>query len=304
MSDTSRLVQFVVRRPILRTAIILAIFAVLAIFHLEVNLSRLGDAASNLVVIAGEAWPPDFSILTKRASWAYPPCELQTDWMCSPAVLGMTQTLEIAFLATIFGMAISLPLAVAAATNLSPPLLAQVVRQVLAALRVLPSLIWALIFVILVGIGPLAGVLAMTMYTVGYLGKLQYEALEGVSREPLEVARAMGLPRWQVARFFAIPEAANSLISQMLFMFEYNVRHGSVVGLVGAGGIGWYMQYYLEPFKLYDRVLALIIVMYLVVIVIDQISLRVRSQFIEEHEQIRRPKWRGAFVPWVESSDD
>ena len=304
MSDTPRLVQFVVRRPILRTAIILAIIAVLAIFHLEVNISRLGDAASNLVVIAGEAWPPDFSILTKRASWAYPPCELQTDWMCSPAVLGMTQTLEIAFLATIFGMAISLPLAVAAATNLSSPLLAQIVRQVLAALRVLPSLIWALIFVILVGIGPLAGVLAMTMYTVGYLGKLQYEALEGVSREPLEVARAMGLPRWQVARFFAIPEAANSLISQMLFMFEYNVRHGSVVGLVGAGGIGWYMQYYLEPFKLYDRVLALIIVMYLVVIVIDQISLRVRSQFIEEHEQIRRPKWRGAFVPWVESSDD
>ena len=304
MSDTPRLVQFVVRRPILRTAIILAIFAVLAIFHLEVNLSRLGDAASNLVVIAGEAWPPDFSILTKRASWAYPPCELQADWMCSPAVLGMTQTLEIAFLATIFGMAISLPLAVAAATNLSPPLLAQAVRQVLAALRVLPSLIWALIFVILVGIGPLAGVLAMTMYTVGYLGKLQYEALEGVSREPLEVARAMGLPRWQVARFFAIPEAANSLISQMLFMFEYNVRHGSVVGLVGAGGIGWYMQYYLEPFKLYDRVLALIIVMYLVVIVIDQISLRLRSQFIEEHEQIRRPKWRGAFVPGGGPSDD
>ena len=304
MSDTPRLVQFVVRRPILRTAIILAIIAVLAIFHLEVNISRLGDAASNLVVIAGEAWPPDFSILTKRESWGYPPCELQTDWMCSPAVLGMTQTLEIAFLATIFGMAISLPLAVAAATNLSSPLLAQIVRQVLAALRVLPSLIWALIFVILVGIGPLAGVLAMTMYTVGYLGKLQYEALEGVSREPLEVARAMGLPRWQVARFFAIPEAANSLISQMLFMFEYNVRHGSVVGLVGAGGIGWYMQYYLEPFKLYDRVLALIIVMYLVVIVIDQLSLRVRSQFIEEHEQIRRPKWRGAFVPWAESSDD
>ena len=304
MSDAPHFIQFVVRRPIMRTTIILVMFATFAIFHLEINLSRLGDAFSNLVVIAGEAWPPDFSILTNRASWAYPPCELQTDWLCSPAVLGMTQTLEIAFLATIFGMAMSLPLAVAAATNLSPPILAQAVRQVLAALRVLPSLIWALIFVILVGIGPLAGVLAMTMYTVGYLGKLQYEALEGVSREPLEVARAMGLPRWQVARFFAIPEAANSLISQMLFMFEYNVRHGSVVGLVGAGGIGWYMQYYLEPFKLYDRVLALIIVMYLVVIAIDQISLRVRSQFIEEHEQIRRPKWRGAFVPWVESSDD
>jgi phosphonate transport system permease protein len=218
--------------------------------------------------------------------------------MCSPAVVGMTQTLEIAFLATILGMVLSLPLAAASATNLAPPLLAQSIRQLLAALRVLPSLIWALIFVILVGIGPLAGVLAMTMYSVGYLGKLQYEALEGVSREPLEVARTMGLPRWQVARFFAIPEAANSLLSQMLFMFEYNVRHGSVVGLVGAGGIGWYMQYYLEPFKLYDRVLALIIVMYVVVIVIDQVSLRVRRRFIEDEPM--RPKWKQVFLPWTD----
>jgi len=218
--------------------------------------------------------------------------------MCSPAVVGMTQTLEIAFLATVLGMILSLPLAAGAATNLAPPLLAQSIRQLLAALRVLPSLIWALIFVILVGIGPLAGVLAMTMYSVGYLGKLQYEALEGVSREPLEVARTMGLPRWQVARFFAIPEAANSLLSQMLFMFEYNVRHGSVVGLVGAGGIGWYMQYYLEPFKLYDRVLALIIVMYVVVIVIDQVSLRVRSRFIDDEPM--RPSWKQVFLPWTD----
>ena len=71
-----------------------------------------------------------------------------------------------------------------AASNLSPYWLSQSTRQILAALRVLPSLIWALIFVIVVGVGPLAGVLAMTMYTVGYLGKLQYEALEGVSKEP------------------------------------------------------------------------------------------------------------------------
>ena len=198
----------------------------------------------------------------------------------------------------ILGMVLSRPLAAASATKLARPLRAQSIRQLLAALSVLPSLIWALIFVILVGIGPLAGVLAMTMYSVGYLGKLQYEALEGVSREPLEVARTMGLPRWQVARFFAIPEAAKSLLSQMLFMFEYNVRHGSVVGLVGAGGIGWYMQYYLEPFKLYDRVLALIIVMYVVVIAIDQVSLRIRRRFIEDEPM--RPQWTQVFLPWTD----
>ena len=298
MSDTSRVVQIFLKRPMIRVALVLSVLSVLVASHLRITLSRLGDASSNLRVITQEAWPPDFSVVTDRASWAYPPCELQTDWMCSPAVVGMTQTLEIAFLATILGMVLSLPLAAASATNLAPPLLAQSIRQLLAALRVLPSLIWALIFVILVGIGPLAGVLAMTMYSVGYLGKLQYEALEGVSREPLEVARTMGLPRWQVARFFAIPEAANSLLSQMLFMFEYNVRHGSVVGLVGAGGIGWYMQYYLEPFKLYDRVLALIIVMYVVVIAIDQVSLRIRRRFIEDEPM--RPKWKQVFLPWTD----
>ena len=298
MSDTSRVVQIFLKRPMIRVALVLSVLSVLVASHLRITLSRLGDASSNLRVITQEAWPPDFSVVTDRASWAYPPCELQTDWMCSPAVVGMTQTLEIAFLATILGMVLSLPLAAASATNLAPPLMAQSIRQLLAALRVLPSLIWALIFVILVGIGPLAGVLAMTMYSVGYLGKLQYEALEGVSREPLEVARTMGLPRWQVARFFAIPEAANSLLSQMLFMFEYNVRHGSVVGLVGAGGIGWYMQYYLEPFKLYDRVLALIIVMYVVVIAIDQVSLRIRRRFIEDEPM--RPKWKQGFLPWTD----
>ena len=298
MSDTSRVVQIFLKRPMIRVALVLSVLSVLVASHLRITLSRLGDASSNLRVITQEAWPPDFSVVTDRASWAYPPCELQTDWMCSPAVVGMTQTLEIAFLATILGMVLSLPLAAASATNLAPPLMAQSIRQLLAALRVLPSLIWALIFVILVGIGPLAGVLAMTMYSVGYLGKLQYEALEGVSREPLEVARTMGLPRWQVARFIAIPEAANSLLSQMLFMFEYNVRHGSVVGLVGAGGIGWYMQYYLEPFKLYDRVLALIIVMYVVVIAIDQVSLRIRRRFIEDEPM--RPKWKQVFLPWTD----
>ena len=298
MSDTSRVVQIFLKRPMIRVALVLSVLSVLVASHLRITLSRLGDASSNLRVITQEAWPPDFSVVTDRASWAYPPCELQTDWMCSPAVVGMTQTLEIAFLATILGMVLSLPLAAASATNLAPPLMAQSIRQLLAALRVLPSLIWALIFVILVGIGPLAGVLAMTMYSVGYLGKLQYEALEGVSREPLEVARTMGLPRWQVARFFAIPEAANSLLSQMLFMFEYNVRHGAVVGLVGAGGIGWYMQYYLEPFKLYDRVLALIIVMYVVVIAIDQVSLRIRRRFIEDEPM--RPKWKQVFLPWTD----
>ena len=297
MRSLYRALQVIAKRTLLKLLLIFILVSILAILHLRITITNLGEASYNFVVLGREAWPPDFSVISKRASWAHPPCGSSIDWVCSPAVVGMVQTIEIAFLATVLGMAISLPLAVVSATNLSPIWLAQATRQLLAALRVVPSLIWALIFVILVGIGPLAGVLAMTVYTIGYLGKLQYEALEGVSREPLEVARAMGLPTWQVARYFAIPAASNSLISQMLFMFEYNVRHGSVIGLVGAGGIGWYMQYYLDPFKMYDKVFALIIVMYASVIAIDQLSLRVRRRFIEEDERARRPRWRGVFLP-------
>jgi len=284
------------KRPGIIFSLLLIVVAYASALHLRITPSNLASAWRNLKVIAGEALPPDWRVVTERAGWASPPCNFETDWLCSPAVHGLIQTLEIALLATLFGAVIALPLASLAATNLAPAPVAHAVRQLLAALRVLPSLVWALLFVILVGIGPLAGVLAMTMYTVGYLGKLQYEALEGISKEPVEAARAMGLPRWQVARFFAIPEAANALLSQTLFMFEYNVRHGSVIGLVGAGGIGWYLTFYLAPFSLYDRVIALIIVMFVAVAVIDQMSLALRRRFMDDEP--RRATWRSILKPW------
>jgi phosphonate transport system permease protein len=289
--------SFLRKRPAIIINIVLVSLAFTAAKHLKINSSSLGSAWRNLKIISSEAFPPDWRVITERAGWTSPQCTFETDWLCSPAVHGLLQTLEIAFLATLFGAIIALPLATLAATNLAPPILAQSVRQLLAALRVLPSLVWALIFVILVGIGPLAGVLAMTMYTVGYLGKLQYEALEGISKEPIEAARTMGLPRWQIARFFAIPEAANALLSQTLFMFEYNVRHGSVIGLVGAGGIGLYLTFYLSPFSLYDRVLALIIVMFVAVIIIDQCSLAIRRRFMDDEPH--RASWLSIIFPWT-----
>ena len=77
---------------------------------------------------------------------------------------------------------------------------------------------------------------------------------------------------------------------------EYNVRHGSVIGLVGAGGIGWYMNHYLTPFQLYDKVLALIIVMFVVVVVIDQVSLIVRRGFIDDTANFQKPRWRDVLI--------
>jgi phosphonate transport system permease protein len=163
----------------------------------------------------------------------------------------------------------------------------------LAGARSLPSIIWAIFFVILVGFGPFAGVLAMTIYTVGYLGKLQYEAIEGMSNIPLETARSMGLSKFEIAIGVVIPEMANSLISQTIFMFEYNVRHGTVIGIVGAGGIGYYINLYLK-FLQYDKVISYLLIIFIVVLVIDFISISARSLFNEEGD-LSKPSWWGVF---------
>ncbi|MEE2747871.1 MAG: phosphonate ABC transporter, permease protein PhnE [Candidatus Thermoplasmatota archaeon] len=284
--------QHLKKRPRLLIYAGIFILAFMVSNKLGITVDNLGNAWENAGILWSEMFPPDFSVVTERASWSQTECTWSADWACSAGIHGLSETIEIAFLATLFGMLLSLPLSMMAAHNLSPIWLSLITRNFLAGLRVLPSLVWALIFVIMFGPGPLAGVLAMTLYTVGYLGKLQYEALEGVSRHPLEAARAMGLPRWQVARYFALPEASNSILSQILFMFEYNIRHGSVIGLVGAGGIGWYLNNYLGIFSRYDRALALIIVIYVAVVIIDQISLSIRHRFMDSETHAPRARWR------------
>ena len=129
----------------------------------------------------------------------------------------------------------------------------------------------------------------MTFYTVGYLGKLQYEAFEGMPSDSLEVSKAMGLSHPTIFTSVVVPETGNHLLSQLMFMFEYNVRHGTVIGLVGAGGIGFYINTYLKLLQ-YDKVLALLILIFIVVIIIDLLSLMIRS-FVTDEGDVRQPKW-------------
>ena len=105
----------------------------------------------------------------------------------------------------------------------------------------------------------------------------------------------MGMNRLEIFIFVVIPESANNLISHMMFMFEYNVRHGTVIGLVGAGGIGWHISNYLK-FLQYDKVLALLIVIFLTVVVIDLSSQFVRSYF-NENNDARNKTWLSVFLP-------
>ena len=229
-----------------------------------------------------ELWPPRWSLIFEAQSEP-PNCRVEIGFFCSKAYTGMLETLKMAFVATIFGFIGAIALSPFAAKNLVPNYILVPTRLLLALTRSLPSIIWAIIFVIVVGIGPLAGVLAMILYTIGYIGKLQYEEIEGINREPLEAARAMGLRHNEIVSKVVIPESGNTFLSQLLFMFEYNVRHGTVLGLVGAGGIGLHIDRAMELGN-YNDVMSYLIVIFVVIIMIDFLSLFVRSFVTDEAE--------------------
>tara|TARA_B100001094_G_scaffold331887_1_gene401780 strand:+ start:5711 stop:6604 length:894 start_codon:yes stop_codon:yes gene_type:complete len=229
-------------------------------------------------------WPPDWRVIEARD---YPVCRSSIEITCSTAYIGVAETLKMAFVSTVLGFLFSFPLAVLSSRNLYSDKVAIPTRMLLAAIRTIPSLIWAILFVIMVGLGPVPGVLAMTFYTIGYIGKLQYEAIEGLSSSPLDAARAMGLGNIEIVERVVIPESANNLISQCLFMFEYNVRQGSIVGIVGAGGLGTELFFYYDA-QMYQRVMSLLIVLFCVVVIIDLLSIKARSYFVED-SNFQRP---------------
>ena len=267
---------------------VIAFSLVILAFIILDNLVRgdwgdLTGGFSNLIKFWNtELWPPEWGLIFEAQSEP-PKCNVNIEFFCSKAYTGMLETLKMAFVATILGFIGAISLSSFAAKNLVPKSVLVPTRLLLSFTRCLPSIIWAIVFVIIVGIGPLAGVLAMTLYTIGYLGKFQYEEIEGINREPLEAARAMGLRHSEIVTKVVIPESGNTFLSQILFMFEYNVRHGTVLGLVGAGGIGLHIDRAME-LDLYNHVMTYLIVIFIVIVIIDFLSLFIRSFVTDESE--------------------
>ncbi len=185
------------------------------------------------------------------------------------------ETLQIALLGTALSAAASLVLGLLAATNLTPRWVHQPVKWFLGALRGIPVILLALIFVSTVGLGPLAGVLTIAIHATGMLGKFYAEAFENAAPAPLEALASTGAGWAQVIRFGALPDIAPDLARDTLFRFELNLRESLVLGLVGAGGIGFYIQLYIRAFQ-YDKVATLTVVVLALVIAIEQLSVWVR----------------------------
>lgn len=224
------------------------------------DLTRLSRGAKNLVTFARDLVPPDVGILP----------------LAGRALL---ETVQMAFAGTSLGFLLSLPLGILGTRTLFPSPLVLVIRFLVGIIRTIPSLLWAVLFVIVVGLGPLAGTFALAFYTVGYLAKLYAEFFEGVDPEIIEAARGVGANRLHLARFVIWPESANSVLSQLLFMFEYNIRASAILGFVGAGGIGFYMQAYLNTLA-YQRLATLLLMILALVLAMDLLSTWVRKRYL------------------------
>ena len=239
---------------------IIIALVVAASYNVDANPIDLVEGLPNLAIVAEEMTQVDLELFG-TAFWS------------------MLETIQMAFIGTIVGVAISLPLSMFAARNLNSKYVYGPVRAILAAIRTFPSILWAILFVIMVGLGPFAGVLAIIMYTIGFVSKLQYEAIETIDSEPMDAVESIGVSKWQLIRYVVIPESASHLLSQLLYMFDYNIRQTSILGLVGAGGIGFYIINYIKFFE-YGKAAVFMLVVLVSVLIIDWVSVKIRDKYI------------------------
>ncbi|MDI1496344.1 MAG: phosphonate ABC transporter inner membrane subunit (phnE) [Cenarchaeum symbiont of Oopsacas minuta] len=242
------------------TCITIAIVVVAMSANIGANPLDFIDGAPNLMIIAKEMTNIDPKLLD-TAFWA------------------MLETLQMAFVGTIAGVVMGLPLSLLSSRNISSRWVYIPIRSLLAAIRTFPSILWAILFVIVVGTGTFAGVLAITLYTIGFVTKLQYETIESIDADPMEAVSSIGVSKWQLVRYVVIPESATHILGHALYMFDYNVRQTSILGLVGAGGIGFYIITYIKYFD-YGSAMIFMAVVLVTVLSIDWISVRVRDAYV------------------------
>jgi phosphonate transport system permease protein len=193
----------------------------------------------------------------------------------------MIQSIQIAWVGTIIGATLSLPIGFLAAKNVSSGLVSNSVRQVLNGIRAFPELVLAIaIFIPIAGLGPVAGALAIGFGSIGTLGKLTAEVIEGIDTGPVEAARAVGGGPLQVQRWGVLPQVLPEIIAFWLYRFEINIRAAAILGVVGAGGIGFILQQTIV-FGRFPLAGMAILVVIVTTIAIDTVSGGIRRRIIE-----------------------
>jgi phosphonate transport system permease protein len=250
------------RLPTAAIVLLLAALAAYAFWRLEFSFDRLGSGLAQIAHIVGMMFPP-------------------TPGTKLPLFLNaLAETLAIALIGTLAAAILAFPVGFLAAKNVVPNIFAHfAVRRFLDMIRGVDVLIWALIFINVVGLGPFAGILAIAVSDFGTFGKLFSEAIETADKKPVEGVLATGGSHLHAIRFGLVPEIFPVIASQVLYYFESNTRSATIIGIVGAGGIGMHLTEQIRVLE-WDKVSFLVLMILVTVAAIDWISAKLRFAVI------------------------
>lgn len=216
--------------------------------------------SGNIGTYSREFFPPDFR-----------------DWRIYAKE--MVVTVHIAVWGTLLALLAAVPMGLLCSANITPPWIHQPLRRLMDACRAINEMVFAMIFIVAVGLGPFAGVLALAVHTTGTLAKLFSEAVEAIDPRPVEGIRATGVGPLLEVIYGVLPQVMPLWLSFTLYRFESNVRSASVVGMVGAGGIGVVLFEVMRGFQ-YAQTCAVLIILVVSVSLIDLLSAQLRKKFI------------------------
>jgi phosphonate transport system permease protein len=248
-------------RSLLGIIAFIILYALIAI-DLEINLSELlKNSYLYMKDVLLRMFPPDFSNF-------------------KTLMFSMLETVEIAMMGTLLAILLSIPVGLFSARNIAPNYpMYLFAKTITIFFRAIPEFIMAMILVIAIGFGAMPGIIALGLHTMGFLAKFYAEAIEHVSEEPIQALESMGASKWQVISFAVVPQIIPSFIGNNLYILDRNIRMATMLGIVGAGGIGYELQSAFRMFQ-YPRVSAIIIVIFITIFVIDMISSWIRSKVV------------------------
>ena len=225
----------------------------------DVELSRLLSAGPRIADFLGRMVPPDPTVI-------------------NDIVTGSAETLRIAILGSLGAVLLSVPLGILASETMVSPALYRPVRTLLAFVRAIPLILVAMLMVGAVGLGPLPGIIAIAFHATGMLAKFYAEAIDGVSRAPIAALESAGAGPLARLRYAIWPQMAPVVARDTIFRFELNLRESLILGIVGAGGIGFYIQTYVRSFQ-YDKAASVTLAVIAMVIAIEAINVALRRRF-------------------------
>ncbi|MCH7669118.1 MAG: phosphonate ABC transporter, permease protein PhnE [Acidobacteria bacterium] len=247
-----------------------AVFTMLAFNKIDFSVFELIIRSSEVTALAEKLWPPDFT-------WSKSIGQPETFVLWAPYV----ETLRIAVVGATTGVLVAVPLAFSASRLTTPnQTVYWIAKSIMNVIRTIPDLFWGILFAAAVGFGsPFPGALAMIMFSIAIMAKLLSETVDAIDPGPLEAARSTGASHWQMVKSAAFPQVVPHYVAYGLYVLELNVRASVILGFIGAGGIGRLLDERRNFFQ-WDQVMAIVLVIFVTVILIEIVSIAVRRRII------------------------